>query len=104
MTLIYLNVVQRWYSGMFGVETLSWWDSHSAVEIWKNNKNMLKQKYRMHNLYVQVSCFFSEHMIILNSVEGTQRQASYLERERWLETGLPIFRQRYSKATIPNSQ
>ena len=51
----YLIVVQRWYSGMFGVETLSWWDSHSAVEIWKNNKNMLKQKYRMHNLYVQVS-------------------------------------------------
>ena len=54
---IKLNVVQRWYSGMFGVETLSWWDSHSAVEIWKNNKNMLKQKYRMHNLYVQVSYF-----------------------------------------------
>lgn len=48
-------VVQRWYSGMFGVETLSWWDSHSAVEIWKNNEKMLKQKYRMHNLYVQVS-------------------------------------------------
>ena len=51
-------VVQRWYSGMFGVETLSWWDSHSAVEIWKNNKNMLKRKYRMHNLYVQVSTIF----------------------------------------------
>ena len=53
-------VVQRWYSGMFGVETLSWWDSHSAVEIWKNNKNMLKQKYRMHNLYVQVNPIFQK--------------------------------------------
>ena len=61
MTLIYLNAVQRWYSGMFGVETLSWWDSHSAVEIWKNNKNMLKQKYRMHNLYVQVSSVLLEY-------------------------------------------
>ena len=46
--------VQRWYSGMFGVGTMHWINSNSMHKIWKLNEDMLKQKYRMHNLYVKV--------------------------------------------------
>ena len=39
---------------MFGVGTIHWGQSNSMHEVWKLNEDMLKQKYRMHNLYVQV--------------------------------------------------
>ena len=48
-------LVQRWYSGLFGVGTMHWINSNSMHQVWKLNEDMLKQKYRMHNLYVQVS-------------------------------------------------
>ena len=46
--------VQRWYSGLFGVGTIHWINSNSMHEVWKLNEDMLKQKYRVHNLYVKV--------------------------------------------------
>ena len=46
--------MQRRYSGLFGVETMHWINSNSMHQVWKLNENMLKQKYRMHNLYVKV--------------------------------------------------
>ena len=54
--------VQRWYSGMFGVGTMHWINSNSMHEVWKLNEDILKQKYRMHNLYVKV--FFLRFFLI----------------------------------------
>ena len=51
-------LVQRWFSGIFGVGTIDWFkDRNSMHEIWELNENLMKQKYRMHNIYVQVGRF-----------------------------------------------
>ena len=48
--------VQRWYSGIFGIGTMNWFtQSNTMHKIWELNQDLMKQKYRMHNLYVQVS-------------------------------------------------
>ena len=50
------DIVQRWYSGIFGVGTMNWFtQSNSMHTVWELNQDLMKQKYRMHNLYVQVS-------------------------------------------------
>ena len=49
-------LVQRWYSGIFGVGTMNWFtQSNSMHKVWELNEDLMKQKYRMHNLYLQVS-------------------------------------------------
>ena len=51
-----LYLVQRWYSGIFGIGTMNWFtQSNSMHTVWELNEHLMKQKYRMHNLYVQVS-------------------------------------------------
>ena len=51
--------VQRWFSGIFGVRTIDWFkDRNSMHKIWELNENLMKQKYRMHNTYVQVGHFW----------------------------------------------
>ena len=57
--VLYKYLVQRWYSGMFGVGTMHWINSNSMHEVWKLKNDMLKQKYRMHNLYVKVNFLIS---------------------------------------------
>ena len=48
--------VQRWYSGIFGVGTMNWFtQSNTMHKVWELNQDLMKQRYRMHNLYVQVS-------------------------------------------------
>ena len=54
-----LLLVQRWFSGIFGVGTIDWFkDRNSMHKIWELNENLMKQKYRMHNIYVQVGRFW----------------------------------------------
>ena len=37
---------------------MHWINSNTMHEVWKLNEDMLKQKYRMHNLYVKVCVDF----------------------------------------------
>lgn len=66
--VLYKRSVQRWYSGMFGVGTMHWISSNSMHDVWQLNADLLKQKYRMHNLYVEVcfSRFYAFRMIYHN--------------------------------------
>ena len=105
---LHKGLVQRWYSGMFGVGTMHWVNSNSMHEVWKLNEDMLKQKYRMHNLYVKVYfhrfCAIERRFNNRNSDKGSKTTALSVGCSWWLGTVMQVFKQTDSNGVISTTE